>query len=138
MTSARIKGRKLALKIGTPATDVWQDITTYSLTPEDLDGPTFGDIADGAAQWKLSGSAIQSTASDSFWAWVWSNAGETVAFTLAPHGNAVPSTAQPHYVGMVSIGHKPSLGGDAGSSGYTFDFEWEVEGEPTQVTAATP
>jgi len=136
MTSARIRGKKLALKLGTPGVDVWQDVTTYTLASDELDTPTFGDVADGAAAWKLSGTAVQSTASGSFWAWVWENAGESVAFTLAPHGNATPSAAQPHFVGIVTIGRKPSIGGDVNSTGYTFDFEWDVEGEPTQITTS--
>lgn len=138
MTSTRIKGRKLSLTLGTPGEDFWADLTTYTLAPEDLDGPTFGDVAEGAALWRLTGSAIQSNAADSFWEYVWANSGQRVAITLAPHGNAVPTVAQPHYIGYVFIGKKPTIGGEAGSSGYTFDIDWELDGEPTKITAVTP
>ncbi|MGM7677575.1 hypothetical protein [Microbacterium sp. A94] len=132
MTSTRIRGKRLGLMLGAAdGTPAWQDITTYTLANEDLDSPTFGDVATGAGQWMLSGTAIQSTAADSFWQYVWANAGSEVAFTLAPHGNETPSAAQPHFLGTVTIGRKPSLGGDVNSTGYTFEFEWEVVGEPT-------
>lgn len=134
MTSARIRGKRLGLTLGTPGSNHWQDITTYSLAAEDLDSPTFGDVASGAGQWTLSGTATQSTASESFWMWVWENAGQMVAFTLAPHGNEEPLASQPHVVGYVTIGRKPSLGGEVNSTGYTFDFEWSVEGEPVLDT----
>lgn len=130
MTSARITGKRLGLALGTPAVNIWQDVTTYSLEPEDPESPTFGDVSEGLAQWKLSGSATQSTAASSFWQYAWANAGERVAFTLAPHGNETPTVAQPHFIGTVVLGHKPRIGGDVNSKGYTFDFEWEVEGEP--------
>lgn len=134
MTSTRIRGRKLALTLGTPPVDYWQDVTTWTLAPEELDGPTFGDVAAGASLWRLTGSAIQSTDAASFWMNVWENSGQRVAYTVAPHGNAEPSTAQPHYIGFLTIGRKPSLGGEAGSRGYTFDFDFEVDGEPLAVT----
>jgi hypothetical protein len=132
--STRIKGTKLALTLGSPGTDYWADISSYVLTNEEAesDVTTFADAAEGGArQFKLNGSAIQSTATASFWRYVYENTGEEVAFTLAPHGNAVPSAAEPHFVGTVKIGPKPDIGGEAGTGSFTFDFEWDVIGEPT-------
>lgn len=133
MGSTRIKGTKLALDLGTPATNYWADIRSYELTNDEADSDvtTFEDAAGGGArQYKLAGEAIQSTDSASFWMYVWENVGETVPFTLAPHGNEVPSASQPHFVGNVKIGARPKIGGEAGTGAFTFDFEWDVEGVP--------
>lgn len=131
--STRIKGTKLALTLGTPGMDYWADITTYTLTNEDADTDvvTFADAAEGGAvQYRLTGSAIQSMAADGFWRYVWDNTAEVVPFTLAPHGNEEPTAEQPHFIGNVKIGRKPAVGGDAGTGAFTFDFEWDVEGDP--------
>lgn len=133
MGSTRIRGTKLALTLGSPGTDYWADITSYSLANDEAeaDVTTFEDAqAGGSRQFILSGSAVQSTDAASFWKYVWENTGESVAFTLAPHGNETATTAQPHFIGTVTIGPKPTLGGDAGPGAFTFDFEWDVDGEP--------
>ena len=131
--STRIKGTKLAFKLGTPAKDHWADITNYELFNDEAesDVTTFADAAQGGArQHKLKGTAIQSTETASFWRYVWENSGVDVPFTLAPHGNDVPTASQPHFIGTVTIGSKPSIGGDAGTGAFTFEFEWLVIGEP--------
>lgn len=138
--STRIRGSKLALTLGSPGVDYWADIQSYLLTNEEADSDviTFADAAEGGArQFKLTGTAIQSTAAASFWRYIWENTGEEVAFTLVPHGNAEASVAQPHFVGIVKIGAKPDVGGEASisaSSTFTFDFEWDVVGAPTMDT----
>lgn len=132
--STRIKGTKLMLKLG--ATDYWADITSYELSNEEADSDvtTFADAsAGGARQFKLTGSAIQSTDTNSFWSYIWANTGQTVAFTLAPWGNSSATAAQPFFTGNVTIGPKPSLGGEAGTGAFTFDFEWNVQGDPVKV-----
>lgn len=130
--SARIKGKRLGLTLGTPGTTVWEDIMSLELNSEDPDEPTFGDVANGVAKWLLSGSAKQSTEVGSFWDYVWENAGQRVAYTYAVHGNTTPTATQPHFVGFVYIGRKPKLGGEVNAE-YSFDFEWECDGEPTKV-----
>jgi hypothetical protein len=137
--STRIKGTKLALTLGTPGTDYWHDMTSYELFNDEAesDVTTFADAAEGGArQHKLKGTAIQSTAADSFWRYVWANTGQDVPFTLAPHGNATPTASQPHFIGTVTIGPKPSLGGEAGTGAFTFEFEWLVTGEPVMDDGA--
>jgi hypothetical protein len=139
MGSNRIKGTKLKLELGTPGEDYWADLTAYALDNDeaDADVTTFEDAANGGSfQHTLAGTAIQSTDSASFWTYVWDNTGEEVAFTLAPHGNAVPTVAQPHFLGTVKIGKKPTLGGEAGEGAFTFEFEWNLVGEPTKDTGA--
>lgn len=136
-SSTRINGKKLSLKIGTPAVDHWQDITSYTLTNEEADSDvtTFADAAAGGSRkFLLNISAIQSLDAASFWRTAWEKTGTDVAFTLAPHGNAAPSATQPHFTGTVTVGPKPDLGGEAGST-FTFETVWEVVGVPTMVVS---
>lgn len=130
----RIYGKKLGLTVG--GVDYWSDVSKYELTPDEkTDAVTFGDAASGVTPWKLKGSAIQSTAADSFWKKVWDNAGKTLQFALAPHGNKIATVEHPHFTGTVTIGTKPPISSEAGDDkGSTFDFEWDVTGEPTLAT----
>jgi hypothetical protein len=132
--STRIKGTKLKLTLGTPGVDYWADLSSWKISNDDADSDvtTFEDAASGGSkQFKLSGTAVQSTATGSFWRYVWANTGiEGVAFTIAPHGNATATAEQPHLIGTLTIGPKPDLGGDAGTGSYTFDFEFIVTGTP--------
>ena len=132
--STRIKGTKLKLSLGTPGVDYWADLSSWKISNDDADKDvtTFEDAASGGAkQFKLSGTAIQSTATGSFWRYVWENTGVDAAFTIAPHGNELATQDQPHVIGTLTIGAKPDLGGDAGTGSYTFDFEFVVTGTPT-------
>ena len=139
MGSARIAGNKLpVLTLGSPGTSYATDVISWSIENEegDSDVITFEDAASGGSrQFYLRGSAIQSTATTSFWRYVWENSGDTeIAYTLAPYGNAVATSAQPHLVGTLTIGPKPSLGGEASTSStsaFPFDFEFKIDGIPT-------
>lgn len=135
-TSNRIKGKKLYLTLG--AATVYADVKNLELKSDDPDGPTFGDSMNGVAAWTLSGTAIQSFDAASMWSYAWDHAGETVAFAMGLFGNDVPTAAQPLYRGILTIGRKPSLGGEIGSSGYEFEFEWKLEGEPVKDTGVYP
>lgn len=133
--SARIKGVALTLKIGSPGTDYKCDVTACTITNEEADSDveTFCDAAEGGARdFKMNITGIQSTDATSLWSYVWDNTGETVAYTYAPHGNAVATAAQPHFIGTVVIGPAPEIGGEAGK-GNTFTFEtvWDCTGKPT-------
>jgi hypothetical protein len=138
----RIKSNStLTLKIGTPAVDYKGDLTSYLLDPQDADGDvvTFGDVANGSpAEWHITGTATQDTTAASFWDMVWTKSGQTVAFILAPFGNATPTAAQPHFSGSLVIGRKPPVGGEAGAgtpTTFTFDFDWVLTAEPTKLIA---
>lgn len=144
MGSTRIRGnRKPQLTIGTPGTDRATDVISWTIENEnaDADVVTFEDAAEGGGrQFYLRGSAIQSTDTAAFWRYVWENSGEeNVPYTIAPHGNAVPSEAEPHFVGTLTIGPKPTIGGEASTnpkSAFTFDYEFPIDGEPTMDTGA--
>lgn len=134
--TTRIKGVALTLKFGT--TDYKADVTACTLTNEEAESDvvTFEDAAgEGQRQFYLNITAIQSTDTASFWRYVWENAGTTVAFVYAPHGNETASAAQPHFTGNVKVGPRPTIGGEAGAGNtFTFETQWEVEGVPTMVT----
>lgn len=131
----RIYGNRLGLTLD--GRDYWADVSKYECAPDqaDADALTFADAASGnTSVWKLKGSAIQSTAAGSFWDMVWKNAGTTVPFILAPHGNLTASSAQPHFTGTVKIGAKPPISSEAGDAkGSVFEFEWDITGEPERV-----
>ncbi|UGB34136.1 hypothetical protein LQ938_09565 [Microbacterium sp. cx-55] len=138
--ASRLNGKtKITLKFG--ATEYSADLVSYGLAPTDADADviTFGDVAAGSTdQWVLSGTAVQDMATSSFWNYVWANAKTEAAFTLAPQGNSSATVAQPHYTGTVTIGKKPPISAEASNSttSYsTFDFEWNLTGEPVRKTA---
>lgn len=139
MGSQRIRGNKLpVLTLGSPGTSHAADIISWLIENEaaDADVITFEDAAAGEGrQFFLRGSAIQSTATASFWRYVWENTGEEgIAYTIAPHGNAVASATEPHFTGTLKIGPKPTIGGEASTSSqsaFQFDFEFEINGTPT-------
>lgn len=140
--STRIKGVALTLSIGTPPTDYKCDVTACTITNEEADEKdvvTFCDaaVAGGQRDYKLNITAIQSTDVTSLWSYIWDHSGDKVAFTYAPHGNAAPSAAQPHFTGMVTIGPKPEIGGEAGKGNtFTFETEWAIDGVPTLTRGA--
>lgn len=139
--STRIRGRQLALKLGTPPKDHWADTTACLLENEEADDDTvtFADAAEpgGAIQEFLNITGIQSTDEESLWTYLWDHAGEEVAFTYAPHGNPEPSVSQPHFLGTCTLGTRPALGGEAGRENtYTFETRWDVIGKVTKDTGA--
>lgn len=131
--STRIKGNKLKLAFGTPAVDYWADATAVTLENEEgeTDTTTFADAAEGGArQFFLNISSIQSTQATSFWRNCWDNSGAEIPFTYAPHGNAVATEDEPHFVGTCIMGPKPTIGGEAGTGVYTFETRFDVVGTP--------
>lgn len=136
MGSTRIKGNRLGLTFGTPGTNYWADATSVVLENEESESDviTFEDAANHGdnRQWFFTVSATQSTATGSFWRYLWENTGEEVPFTYAPHGNEEPTADQVHFIGTCKIGPKPSIGGEAGhNSTYTFEVRLDVETGPT-------
>jgi hypothetical protein len=138
-TSTRIKANALKLSIG--GTDYWADFSSVSLQSEDAssDVNTFYDASlGGRRDWFFTVSGVQSTETTSFWMAAWDDAGSEVAFIYAPHGNASPSSSQPHFTGTLRIPAKGAfvIGGDASADG-TFSFDgvrMDVVGDVTLDT----
>lgn len=140
--SKRIRGNKRpVLRVGAPGADRSADVTSWAIENEEADSDvvTFEDAAEGGGRaFFLRGSAIQSTETAAFWRYIWENSGEEgVPYTIAPHGNEVPTADEPHFVGTLAIGPKPTIGGEASTdpkSAFVFDYEFPIDGEPTMDT----
>jgi hypothetical protein len=106
--STRVKAQNIVFKIGT--TDYACDATMVELTLDDAPGDvqTFCEYRVGG-EWKLALEGITSGDSASLYQVLWANFGTKVAFTIAPNGNASPSSSQPHYKGTVVFDQLPPL-----------------------------
>ncbi len=135
--ATRIKGANLLLTFGAPPVEYKAEISAATITNEEKssDVTTFADVATGDDRdYFLNFTGVQSTDVDSLWDYIWANAGlEEVVYTYAPHGNEVPTAAQPHFTGTLTIGPPPVLGGEAGKDKtYTFDTQFALDAKPTK------
>lgn len=126
-----------ALKVG--ATDWISDIVSFELTSDeaDQDSQTFKEYNDGANRaWTLNVTAAWDGGSaGSLHDYLWLNAGTTATFDIQPVGGVV-SAQRPKYTGSVRIPFRPDISVEAGSDS-TFDYEFEVVGQPNRVIAPT-
>jgi len=60
-------------------------------------------------EWALGLEGITSGDADSLYRVLWANFGSTATFVIAPNGNAVASTSEPHYSGVVKFNEIPPL-----------------------------
>jgi hypothetical protein len=106
--STRIKASNIVFKIG--STDYACDANMVELTLDDAPGDvqTFCETRVGG-QWTLHLEGITSGDDTSLYQVLWANFGTEVAFTVAPNGNASPSSDQPHYKGTVVFDQLPPL-----------------------------
>jgi hypothetical protein len=107
-TSTRIKATNISFKIG--STEYNCDANMVELTLNDAPGDvqTFCEVRTGG-EWKLQIDGVTSGDAASLYRILWANFGTTVAFTIAPNGNASASTSQPHYTGSVIFDTLPPL-----------------------------
>lgn len=136
MGSTRLKGTKLSLKIGD--VEYMGDVTSWSITNEDRDADvvTFEDAANGNTRaFLLAVGLVQSTAPDSLFMHVWDHPGETATYTLAPHGNEVPTVAEPHFTGSLTMPNPGEFGGEAGPATFTSEVAFSLDAKPTKVTS---
>ena len=129
----------IILKIG--VTDYSMDTKAVELAGEDADDAdlTFTEAASGGAQVdSINITGIQSTAAGSLWRYCWENAGNEVAVTFGPHGNAVATEDKPHFLMTVKLGNRPNIGGEArrGKERNSFETVWEVLDGPELVEGA--
>jgi len=112
-TSTRIKATNIVFKIGT--TDFSCDTNLVELTLGDASGDvqTFCEVRPGG-EWKLQLDGVTSGDTASLYRLLWANFGTTVAFVIAPNGNATASTTQPHYTGSVIFDQLPPLSLNSG------------------------
>jgi hypothetical protein len=112
-TSTRIKATNIAFKIG--STDYSCDANLVELTLNDAPGDvqTFCEVRPGG-EWKLQLDGVTSGDAASLYRILWANFGTTVAFTIAPNGNATATSSQPHYTGSVVFDELPPLSLNSG------------------------
>jgi hypothetical protein len=147
---ALIKGNQLLLTFDGGA-NTYAQVTKATLDFEEADGDltTFKSASEGGeSQPSLSVTVTQSTDPASLCMQLWDNPGKTVPFVYAPHGNATPTPAQPHFTGFVQIPvTRPTIGGEAAKNGKgnTSDVKLLVctadggtPGDVNKVTGATP
>jgi hypothetical protein len=106
--STRIKAQNILFKFG--ATEYACDANLVQLTLDDAPGDvqTFCEVRVGG-QWSLQLDGIVSGLSSSLYRVLWDNFGSTANFTIAPNGNAVASSSEPHYTGVVTFDQIPPL-----------------------------
>jgi hypothetical protein len=106
--STRIKATNIVFKIATQ--DYSCDVTGVELTLNDAPGDvqTFCEVRVGG-EWMLKLDGITSGDTGSLYQLLFANFGTQVAFTIAPQGNASPTSAAPHYTGTVIFNELPPL-----------------------------
>lgn len=126
-----------ALKVG--ADDFSTDIVSFDLTSEEAeaDSTTFAEYNAGSnREWTLTVTAAWDGGSvGSLHDYLWTNAGSSASFEIQPLSGAVSPT-RPKYTGTVRIPQKPDISVEAGTDS-TFEFEFEVVGEPNKVIASS-
>lgn len=146
-TSTRIRGNLnpiFTLKAGAAAVASYSDdLKAIGLTTDDKDDSdlTFAEAAAGLSkEFTLALTCLVSFDAGSLFAYLWDNAGATVAVVWGPYGNAVPTVTKPHFTFNAVIDGKPSIEleakGPSDKSGADVDVELQVIGDVTKLTAA--
>lgn len=137
---AAIGTRKLKIEIdGIEHTAVVSNARITS-AESDADFVSFADAAAGGARdYALALTLAQDAATGSLWSEIFDSAGTDVPVTIMPYGNAIPSTAEPHFTATATITEPDGdlLGGEANSSTtarMTVEVEWPLTAKPTRVT----
>jgi hypothetical protein len=106
--STRIKAQNIIFNIA--GADFACDANSVVLELGDAPGDiqTFCEVRVGG-EWTLTLAGLTSGDAGSLYTYLWTNFGSTAAFTIAPNGNASPSSDEPHYEGTVVFDQLPPL-----------------------------
>jgi hypothetical protein len=106
--STRIKAQNIIFEIG--GTDYACDANMVDLSLGDAPGDvqTFCEVRVGG-EWALQLDGITSGDATSLYRILWDNFGTEVAFTIAPNGNSVATSSEPHYEGTAIFNELPPL-----------------------------
>jgi hypothetical protein len=106
--STRITAQNILFKIA--GTDYACDANSVVLELGDAPGDvqTFCETRVGG-EWALTLAGITSGETTSLYQVLWTNFGSHAEFVIAPNGNSVPSTDEPHYIGNVVFNQLPPL-----------------------------
>lgn len=138
---ARVTPRLISLEVD--SVDRSDEVAKAEITSAEAssDFLTFAEArAGGGRDYALVMTIAQDHASGTLWDLIWTGAGTEVAGTYAPHGNATPTVAQPHFdfTAVVAEPNGRLLGAEANSSNTavaTVEVTWALNGKPTKVTA---
>ena len=127
---ARIKGKSIVFEVdGTEYAGGVSNVTFSSA----VGTLGFGNYED-SLDFTCAVTGFQDTATSSLWSELFANPGATIALTYAPHGNAAPSSAQPHFTATGYAETVPDLGGAAGEY-FVFDLNIILDGKPVRVNS---
>jgi hypothetical protein len=107
----------------------------------DSDFVSFADAAAGGArEYRLQGTAKQSTDADTIHDLIWTAAGTTIAAVVKPNGGVAATANTPTYSGNVVISEPDGdiLGGEANASPtakFTIDFDFAFTAKPVKAVA---
>jgi len=125
---ARIKGKSIVFEVdGTEYSGQTSNVTFSSA----VGTLGFGDYTD-SLDFTCAVSGFQDTAAASLHSALWADPGATVTISFAPHGNAVPSAAQPWFTATGYAETVPDLGGAAGEF-FVYDINFILTGKPARV-----
>jgi hypothetical protein len=127
-TSTRIKAQNIIFEID--GEDYACDANMIELTLGDAPGDvqTFCETRVGG-EWSLQLDGITSGDATSLYRILWDNFGTEVAFTIAPNGNEVPASDEPHYTGLVVFDQLPPLSLNSNETAL-FSVTLEVKNTP--------
>ena len=127
---SRLKGKNIVFKVG--STDYAGSVKNVVFSSA-VGEMGFGDYSD-SLDYTCTVTGFQDFAAASLWTQLFTNPGADLTLTFAPHGNAVPSTTQPHFTATGYAETLPTLGGAAGEY-FAFDLSIVLNGKPSMVTA---
>lgn len=127
---ARIKGKSIIFEVdGTEFAGAVSNVTFSSA----VGTLGFGDYTD-SLDFTCAVTGFQDVQAVSLWSELFDNPGATIALTYAPHGNATPTSTQPHFTATGYAETVPDLGGAAGEY-FVFDLNIILDGKPVRVIA---
>lgn len=133
----RVDGKGLSLTIG--AIEVACVSSSVVLDNEDAPSAlvTFADVLAGNdKRWFFTITSYPDYGPGSWWTMLWEQAPYSpVAYVYRPYDNAVPTAAEPHFLGTATVDRKPGMGGGALAT-WNFDTRLTCTAAPTRRTAA--
>jgi len=127
---SRLKGKSIVFKVG--GTDYAGSVKSVVFSSE-VGEMGFGDYSD-SLDYSAAITGFQDFAAASLWTQLFANPGASLSLTFAPHGNATPSTTQPHFTATGYAETIPDFGGAAGEY-FVYDLNIKLDGKPVKVTA---
>lgn len=127
---ARIRGKSIIFEVdGTEYAGSVSNVTFSSA----VGTLGFGDYTD-SLDFTCAVTGFQDVQAVSLWSELFDNPGATITLTYAPHGNATPTSTQPHFTATGYAETVPDLGGAAGEY-FVYDLNIILDGKPTRQNA---